>query len=271
MVYYVGSKLKQIINKFNIINLCVTTSYWGWGGIMKIQGCYKIDKEHYKINSDIDIYVIHVLIDNLTIQVSDMIKTITDNSWILKLSPVDNRSFEARAKRTVVKLVDEIFKKVANEVTADFGEYLISLSAQRALEDTFIHSKVPLAELFKEKVTGNPGFDFHTESHTTLIAFGEAKYSGDDSPYSNALTQICEFISLEKDVAELTDLSKFVSEKAVLNALDNNKAYIAAFSLNAVNPKRVFENILRSEYIKPILDYSELYLIGVEIDDNATN
>ena len=230
-----------------------------------------MDKGIPKLSIETDIYTIHVLIDDLPLQVLEMIKAVTDNSWILKLSPVDKISFETRAKRTVTKLVNEIFKKVANSVTTDFGEYLVSMSAQTALENTLAHHRLPLAELFKEKVTGNPGFDFHTESHTTLIAFGEAKYSGNGSPYPNALTQICDFITLEKDVAELTDLSKFVSEKAISNALDNNKAYIAAFSLNAKNPDQIFENILLSEYLKPILKYSELYLIGVEIDDKATN
>ncbi len=234
---------------------------------MKILNCYKVDNKSYRLAPNADIYVIHVLIDDLSEQVSEMISIIMNKSWISKLSPVDKISLESRAKRTITKLVDEIFKKVTNTITTDFGEYLVSMSAQTALETSLTHHRVPLAELFKEKVTGNPGFDFHTESHTTLVAFGEAKFSGDDSPYSNALSQICKFISLEKDVAELTDLCKFVSEKAISSAMENNKAYIAAFSLNAAKPDRIFENILSSDYIKPILKYSELYLIGVEIDD----
>ncbi len=234
---------------------------------MKILNCYKVDKKDYKLACNADIYVMHVLIDNLSEQVSEMIRLIMDKSWISKLSPVDKMSFDSRSKRTITKLVDEIFKKVTNTVTTDFGEYLVSMSAQTALENSLTHQRVPLAELFKEKVTGNPGFDFHTESHTTLVAFGEAKFSGDGSPYSNALSQIYKFISLEKDVAELSDLCKFVSEQAISSAMKNNKAYIAAFSLNAVNPDRIFKKILSSEDIKPILNYSELYLIGVEIDD----
>lgn len=148
---------------------------------------------------------------------------------------------------------------------------MISLSAQDALESTLQHRKVPLAEIFKERLTGNSGFDFHTESHSNMVAFGEAKYSGSINPYSNALVQIVDFISDEKDVIELTDLSKFVSDGAIDNAIRGEKAYIAAFSINAAKPGRIFTNILKSKYIKDLLSYPELYLIGVEVDDSTNS
>lgn len=232
---------------------------------MKILSCDIVDNQASDLNSLTDIYIIHVEVNDLSNQASDMITTIMDSSWISRLSPVDKLSYEARAKRTISKLVDDVFKKIADSVTVDFGEYMVSMSAQAALETSLKHFKLPLAELFKEKMTGNPGFDFHTQSHTTLVAFGEAKYSGNNSPYANALAQIAEFITLEKDVAELTDLSKFISEEAITNALKDKKAYIAAFSVNAKDPKRIFNNVLTSEYITPLLNCSELYLIGVEV------
>src|SRR5690606_32332872 len=122
------------------------------------------------------------------------------------------------ANKTIARLVNEILTKVENEVTEDFGEYLISDVAQNVLHTSFKHAKVPLAELLKEKLSNNMGFDFHTENRGSLIVYGEAKYSGSISPYANALTQIAEFIVDEKDMAELLHLRKFVTEDAANNA-----------------------------------------------------
>lgn len=217
-------------------------------------------------SSETDIHIIHVIIDNLPSCAKTMIDNISDESWIAKLSPANQIAYEARARRTIDKLVRDIFMKIDNEVTANFGEYMISMTAQSTLETEKAHKKLPLAELFKEKVTSNPGFDFHTESHTTLLAFGEAKYSSRSNPYKNALTQINCFITLKKDLAELADLQHFASSQSIVNASLGKKAYIAAFSLN--NPSTmIFDKILESPHITPLLSFPELYLIGVEVID----
>lgn len=238
---------------------------------MRILQCEKVDMQKYEQVTDCDVYAIHVVIDNIESRAAEMINTISSTSWIAKLSAVDQVSFTARAKQTIEKLVNEIFSKITTSVTDEFGEYLVSLSAQDALESSLSHKKVPLSELFKERKTGNSGFDFHTESHTSIVAFGEAKYSGSTNPYSDALVQIIDFISNEKDKMELADLQKFVSDVAIESALKDKRAYIAAFSINAARPAQIFSNILKSEYIKDLLLYPELYLIGVEIDDSTNS
>ena len=48
------------------------------------------------------------------------------------------------------------------EIGAEFGEFLVSSVAQSTLEENYQHTKFPLAEIWKEKAKGNPGFDFHT-------------------------------------------------------------------------------------------------------------
>ncbi|MDO7786999.1 hypothetical protein P6N53_07200 [Desulforamulus aquiferis] len=212
-----------------------------------------------------NVYVIHVEINDINDRAQEMIDIISDNSWVNKLKPIESKTFEARAKRTIKKLVNDIFLRINNPLSTEFGEYLISYSAVSALEECYQHHKVPLAELLKEKVTGNPGFDFHTETNTMLIAFGEAKYSGSTNPYVNALSQIAKFIALEKDVAEFAILQHFVSSTAMENALNGNKAFTAAFSINTQQPNRIFTNALKSTTLEQLLAYEELYLIGVEI------
>jgi len=212
------------------------------------------------------VHRIHVKISDVDSRAVEMIEVIRDTSWLEPLKAVERKTFSATSRRTVDRLVEQIRNRTADEVSSEFGEYLISVSAQAALSDHCKHIKVPLAELLKEKVSGNPGFDFHTESHIQLIAFGEAKYSGTSNPYQDALEQIARFIRLEKDSAELAILQNFVSEIATNNFLDGKKAYAAAFSVNAKNPSLIIDNSLKSPHIDDLLIYGELYIIGVEID-----
>lgn len=211
--------------------------------------------------------VLHVKISDVSERAQEMIDTISNTSWINHLEVVDQVSYTTRAERTIKKLADEIFAKVSSPISTQFGEYMVSMTAQDALEKSAEHNKLPLAELFKEKVLGNPGFDFHTETSTTYIAFGEAKYSGRKTPYEKAIIQINSFVQLGKDRAELTDLKHFCSKQAIDNALDGMKAYVAAFSINVKNVNRMFSKLLASEEITPLLEYPELYLIGVEVSD----
>ena len=196
-----------------------------------------------------------------------MVDIISSTSWINKLSAVDQASYSARAERTIQKLVNDIFVKVSSPISTQFGEYMVSITSQDALEESANHNALPLAELFKEKVSGNPGFDFHTETATTYLAFGEAKYSGRTTPYEKALVQIQDFVRLKKDEAELADLKNFCSEQAANNALHGQKAFVAAFSLNAKRVPRMFSKILACQEVIQLLEYPELYLIGVEVCD----
>ncbi|EHK9076597.1 hypothetical protein ACWOQH_002904 [Vibrio parahaemolyticus] len=215
----------------------------------------------------IKVHSILINIDNIKDRASEMIAVIQDVCWLKELDPVAKLSYEARAQRTIEKLVDNVLTKVEDEVTEEFGEFMISASAQDALVSAFDHVKVPLAELLKEKISGNPGFDFHTETNGHLIAFGEAKFSGTINPYRNALEQIRDFINLKKNDAELVDLQNFVTKEAVNNHLKSKSAYVAAFSINSKNPSNIMGNAFDSEYMKQVFDQEEVYLIGVTVND----
>lgn len=212
------------------------------------------------------VHVLHIRIKDLDARAEEMLSAIQDTSWILPLDAVGQISFKAMSQRTIKKLVRLIVERSKTDLTAEFGEYLISESAQSVLSLHLAHKKVPLAELLKEKVSGNPGFDFHTESVAELIAFGEAKYSGSENPYTKALEQIGEFIDLEKDSAELIMLKNFVSEKAVKNYVSGHKAYVAAFSINSASPRKILSNAVAHALVDPLLSHKELYIVGVEID-----
>lgn len=233
--------------------------------MIKIVRNQTIDAETLDVPFNGQIHVIQIEIDDITGRAKEMINDILDTSWIQKLNPINRISYNASAKRTIDKLVNKIFQKIDDEMTEEFGEYVISMSAQDTLAETHGHTKIPLAELFKEKVSGNPGFDFHTESTGAIICFGEAKYSSQTSPYSDALVQIASFIDLEKDTIELANLQNFVTSQASHNAVNGKRAYIAAFSINAKLSSTIFKNALKPKFLSPLSNCQELYLIGAVI------
>ncbi|MBG6288400.1 hypothetical protein I5I61_13175 [Pseudomonas nitroreducens] len=233
---------------------------------MQVISCAAVDLVALGKNSECILMGIHVRISDIDVRAEEMLNAISDTSWIDGFGAVKKIAFQARAKRTVAKLVELIKSRSSSSLSTDFGEYLVSDSAQCVLDSSCSHTKVPLAELLKEKVSGNPGFDFHTESQTGFIAFGEAKYSGKRSPYTKALEQIIDFIGLEKDSAELDLLENFVSAEAVQRYIEGHKAYVAAFSINSDDPAGVLTSAISHAFTDKLLGYRELYLIGVEID-----
>jgi hypothetical protein len=211
------------------------------------------------------IYSIAVDITDLAQRVKDMQKVALDTSWLDELDVIDRLGYEARSKRTIDKITNEILNNVESDISEDFGEYMVSDVAQTALKDHLSHIRLPLAEFIKEKISGNPGFDFHTESPEALVAFGEAKYSGVKNAHGRALKQINDFIKDEKDIQELPDLRKFVTEAAIQNAASGTKAYSAAFSILSDDVASIMDNALSSVHMKTLLGYDAIYLLGVRI------
>lgn len=233
---------------------------------MEIISIKKEDMSEYGKTTTGLVFSAHVKIKNIESRAAEMIEIISNTSWIDKLNAVEKATFMARSQRTIEKLVGLIRSRVEDEITTEFGEFLVSETAQSTL-GALGHSKVPLAELLKEKVTGNPGFDFHTESESKLIAFGEAKFSSSTNPHPIALNQISKFIKLEKDTAELIIIQNFVSAEATENSLNGKRAYVAAFSINSKNPEQIIRNALMSTAIDPLLNFPEIYVIGIEAND----
>lgn len=220
----------------------------------------KFDKE-----TSCRVFCIHVKVGDIESRAQEMIRVVSDQSWISKLDATGQAAFTAMAQKTIDRLVRKVLTQVNLPVSKNFGEYLISYSAQGVLETNHFHKRLPLAELLKEKVVGNPGFDFHTESPMNHIMYGEAKYSGKHTPRKKAVDQINKFILDKKDDAELNVLRNFVSDTARQKALESKKGFVAAFSLNSTNAKVVFKKALKCKSIDSLLLFPELYLIAIEI------
>lgn len=211
------------------------------------------------------IHIIHLKVDGINNIATEMIETISDTSWLNNMSTISKISFKANSEKTINKLI-EIFRKVDNQVTKEFWEYLVSYSSQEVLESNFSHIKVPLAELIKEKIIWNPWFDFHTETNSALIMFWEAKFTSKWTPYINAINQIKRFINEKKDDSELNLLSNFVSQDSLDNySNDWKKSFAASFSLDTQDIDSIFNKSVDLLNSNDLNIFPELYLIWIEI------
>lgn len=216
-------------------------------------------------SSTCDVNCIHVQITNLKSIVDEIHETIADTSWIDKLDALSQEIFRATSERTIDKIVNQIIAGITSTINEDIGEYIVSYAGQSALETNFSHIKIPLAELLKEKVSGNPGFDFHTLSSKRFLVFGEAKFSLDGTPRALALDQIGEFITLKKEIAEVQTFRPFMDDECETNILAGMRGFAAAFSFNSKDIDTIFKNALESDIVDELIKHNELYLIAVEI------
>jgi hypothetical protein len=217
-------------------------------------------------NCEIHCVVIEINgVTDLTNEVNAISQEIANTSWISKLNPFFQGVYKANAPKTINKIVNDILNKVANGLNEKIGEYLVSFSAQQALEALFNHYRLPLAEILKEQLSNNPGFDFHTISHKDNLVHGEAKYGGSDTRWSDATDQISGFIDEKKHEGEQIWLFPFLREQVVANINAGKRGFTAAFSMHAKNEKLIFRHALESDASKKIALYEEYYLIAVVI------
>ncbi len=237
---------------------------------MIIQKCELI--KQFKDGTPCNIQYIELIIDNIQDTAENMISIITADSWISDLDPICKVSYQYKVKNTSKKLTEIFQNQIESpqqEILNTFGEYMISIESGEALKQSLNHKVFPLAELWKEKLTGNSGFDFHTETPDELIAFGEAKYRSSGNAYRVAAEQIQEFIQPEirKDLGDASFLRDIrASQNAIQNLINNKRDFILAYSMNSSNFDIVKNNCLNDSVIKELeKETSTLFLIGVHI------
>ncbi|MGN7439090.1 MAG: hypothetical protein ACTHOO_10665 [Alcanivorax sp.] len=212
------------------------------------------------------VYLVHVQVNDVQGKIQEVFDNIRNTSWIERLgNPNAQLKYSIASERTIKKLTEEIFNGGNSPLTEETGEYVISVSAVTVLSEEYGHKKVAISELWKEQKSGNPGFDFHSVNPDSVVIFGEAKYkSNPPSPHGTAFNQINDLISEKKDAMDLVDLEQIIGIFPTERFRNGFKGYSAAFSLNAKSPETVMSNALTSTLAKPLLEYSELYIIGME-------
>jgi len=222
-----------------------------------------VDATELPAEATAETHLFCVDVDDLSGRAIEMISTINNTSWIFELGSIPRTSYETIALKTAAKLV-EIFRTADGNIGAEFGEYVVSMSAGDCLGAKLGHTVLPLSELWKEQLSGNPGFDFHTESHNNRIAFGEAKYNSNQSSYTDAASQVHDFIDADKDKMDAVHLVHLASGEAMDALLDGSRGLAIAFSLHSKNHEKILANALASDFVQALCKRAdELYVIGV--------
>jgi hypothetical protein len=218
-----------------------------------------------------NIHYLDIEVNNIAADAQNLITIISNNSWITNLDPIARATFETKVQNTASVLVQLFNSQIGqSNVAEEFGEYMISMHSAESLRIQLGHKVFPLAELWKEKVKNNHGFDFHTETPNNTLAFGEAKYKSSGNAYITASEQVVRFISPDekKDYGDLLFLQKLgASNTAVNNLLNNNKrSFILGFSVNSTNIALIQKNSLENANVISLAGVAdELFLIGVHI------
>lgn len=209
-------------------------------------------------------YLFCVEITDVNSHAKKLITEISDTSWISKLEPVAKSAYEYTALETIKRLV-VIFESVDNKIKKDFGEFMISMSSGFCLREKHNHAILPLSELWKPKLSGNEGFDFHTLSPSNKFSFGEAKFVSSGNSYGSAAEQAYRFSKENKDKRDGVHLRYFCSPIAIKNLEKNKRGFIVAFSINSKKPESILKKTLQNEDIKKLSKCcDELYIIGVK-------
>lgn len=212
------------------------------------------------------VYYYHVKINNVKQKAILMRDQFIDESWLSKIGDEgDIESFKVRSESTINMLI-RILNNVNSEIGKEFGEYLISSTALTTLQKEQEHEPLPLAEIWKEQESQNPGFDFHTISNENILLYGEAKYRADKNAYGVAINSIRDFIKKKKDTAELVDLKRLNSRITNEHINISKKGFIASFSIHN-NFDNIFKKIIENKHINEhkLFKYPEWHFIGVEI------
>jgi len=233
---------------------------------MKVLTVKNINLEN---NPETKITYFRIQVENLQLSIEDIIKKLTDISWINKFDEgFVKDALEANAKKTANHIADIMKNKRKSKKfvsTRNIGEYLVSELSRRTIVNEMNYLDIPLGEIIKESSLRNPGFDFFSESNDNLIIFGESKYSSKQNSYGSALNQIVRFIGEGKDKSELMSIRDFVSEQAKINNRFEKKGFAAAFSYIKSDDDSIVNSIIKNKSFKKLLNYEEIILVAVEL------
>lgn len=226
---------------------------------------YTLD-DYRKLADNIHFFRIKVNQENVSLTLREVLVCLNELSWISNFDrDYVQESFKKRAEETISYITNHIIRGDESEVTSDSGEYVVSVLSKKTIVDNLNYLDIPLAELIKEKVVGNPGFDFYSESQDNIMLFGEAKYVSHKNAYNKALEQIEEFIKVGKDINDIASIDKFFSEEALDNAINGHKGYIAAFSSTEIRTDDLIMNIRDNVHYKGLSSHKELICVAVTI------
>lgn len=228
-----------------------------------------VDSNSYniKINKIIEpnVRLIRVQPNNLNTTLGDILNTLSSMCWISQMSDVLKQAYHVRAQATIDKLNDDFTNGTVSEIISNTGEYIVSELTRSSIVNELNYMDIPLGELFKQKATGNPGFDIFTVNTNEQILFGEAKYVANSNAYNNAIKQINRFITEKRDQTDLPDLVQFNIANAISNASNGDRGLIAGFSSTTISDANLEQNIKDNAAYKALPKDKEIICVAVDV------
>lgn len=228
-----------------------------------------VDSNSYniKINKIIEpnVRLIRVQPNNLNTTLGDILNTLSSMCWISQMSDVLKQAYHVRAQATIDKLNDDFTNGTVSEIISNTGEYIVSELTRSSIVNELNYMDIPLGELFKQKATGNPGFDIFTVNTNEQILFGEAKYVANSNAYNNAIKQINRFITEKRDQTDLPDLVQFNIANAINNASNGDRGFIAGFSSTTISDANLEQNIKDNAAYKALPKDKEIICVAVDV------
>lgn len=205
--------------------------------------------------------------ENLQKTLADIMDILMNLSW---LSSFDEeymkRCYRTRAEKTIADIQKKIKICHDDAITKEAGEYVVSELARESLLSQMNYLHIPLSELLGMKISGNPGFDFHSQNNITdTVIFGEAKYNSRQSAYSTAITQVSEFITDQKDIMQIAELQPFCTPTALKRASEGLKGFAIAFSAKSTSSNKMIESILGHTNFAKLLPFEEIIIVAVNL------
>lgn len=228
-----------------------------------------VDPNSYKIkiNKIIDpnVRLIRVQPNDLKITLGDILTTLSSICWISQMSEVLREGYRTRAQSTIDKLSSDFNNGMNTGVINSTGEYVVSELTRSSIVNELNYMDIPLGELFKQKATGNPGFDIFTVNKNEQILFGEAKYVANQNAYDSAMGQINRFIVERRDQSDLPDLFHFNIGNAIKNASNGNRGFIAGFSSTTISDAILEQHIKNNAEYKALPKDKEIICVAVDV------
>lgn len=219
------------------------------------------------VSGETSVQFIRIDPEDVSATLLELLEAIMDLSWLKAFDDdFTVQSFRQRAQITITDIKDKFAECTDGKLTKNAGEYVVSETAREVIVAQLGYLDIPLAELLGKKMSGNPGFDFHTQnSNTETVIFGEAKYVAAHSAHSRAIEQIRDFIDDKKDIADLADLRDFCTPAALNRAAAGAKGFAAAFSAKSTPSDRLIASIQANPAFSDLLKYEEVILVAVNL------
>lgn len=213
---------------------------------------------------------VRVQVTNQMVTLLNVYQSLINDNWINRFFSQCGwmqTSVAARVAPTIQQIASDFNNGTNPTINSDTGEKLVSEISRRTLVEDYGYWDMPIAELFKQKKDGNPGFDFHTVTPDgILLMFGEAKYVANTTAYNSALNQIGEFIKQRKDMMDLFEIDRFMPSQTPLDNANNNiKGYVAAFSTNGATDDYIVSKVVGHKNYDMISQYPLFIAIAIDL------